>query len=923
VFGHLRKRGSFEDYLLAMAEASQRAGTRLHIVARLLVEPTVGAALEDRGVTVQCVSDEDLNSQSFFARTVARLRPGLVHCHFGSPSTSLALISKMLLVKRFVTRRGRKLGRQGQHGRRTFGGPVRLAFAFAFLLLFGAASPGAENWTPENGRTPVDIRPADPLAVHPGDTLVIRGVVSGEGPASVTLRIDDGKSGDYASRVNEERLLPPGPFTWHFPIAGAKTPGGRVLDANDVRRLMLFEPKGQARIAVEGVALEAGPKLPDGVAGFSLGASDAPLIGGLERLAPGDTRLAGHAVAIRRPGPDPVVGNGIAGIERLRLAWPKGRAHVSLWIEDVGEWENLPHPLQRRVRVNGFDVVYVNPTPQQWVDERYLAGRDREAGPNDDAWTAYGRYRGGLVSADVDVGDDGLTIELAGDGAPSTYLSAVVIEPEGRTTAVAAVDAARRQWMVENFPVLPTPKAPSVPTFGSGVASSPGPIEVTLARGTGGRLAFAVQGSSVDEYPKIAIAAPALDGAKLDLGLYASQQRLERTSTDSSLLERTGDFMRGEPESLPIRPGEPRSYLAWASAPTDAAPGSYHGSIAFELKGRTIVVPLVVKVLPVTLPEARSPAGFYLDEAPHLLWFDEMRGDRARQLGCDLATLRGFGVLGDAPGLATPDGASVNQFVDDARLARDLGVAEPWLAYAPLKRLIASGGVDAAAAEVQRASERLSKDGLPSPVWALFDEPGNFGGGDQGAVAAAAKLRAAVPGVKLAGQFNNPSDRSYLPAIDVAVVNPGFGVDAATIASLGAAGHEVWLYNTGAPRFTAGVWLWRTHASRYLQWHARMPTADPFDPTDGREGDVQVFPPMPQVCGSRQDIDVKLVEMAEGLVDQRWLQWLAQRSEPQARALAARIDRDTLPDWASAAANGARKSEAIREEIVNVAQSLK
>jgi glycosyltransferase involved in cell wall biosynthesis len=102
VFGHLRKRGSFEDYLLAMAEASQRAGTRLHIVARLLVEPTVGAALEDRGVTVQCVSDEDLNSQSFFARTVAGLRPGLVHCRFGSPSTSLALISKMLLVKRFV-----------------------------------------------------------------------------------------------------------------------------------------------------------------------------------------------------------------------------------------------------------------------------------------------------------------------------------------------------------------------------------------------------------------------------------------------------------------------------------------------------------------------------------------------------------------------------------------------------------------------------------------------------------------------------------------------------------------------------------------------------------------------------------------------------------------------------------------------------
>ena len=217
----------------------------------------------------------------------------------------------------------------------------------------------------------------------------------------------------------------------------------------------------------------------------------------------------------------------------------------------------------------------------------------------------------------------------------------------------------------------------------------------------------------------------------------------------------------------------------------------------------------------------------------------------------------------------------------------------------------------------------LKGAGLPAPVWALFDEPGNFGGGETAAIATAAKLHTAAPGLRLGGQFNNPADRKYLDAVDVAIVNPGFGVDVGTIGELKASGRETWLYNTGAPRFTAGVWLWRTGAARYVQWHARMPTADPYDPTDGREGDVQVFPPMPEVCAANEDIDVALMEMAEGLVDQRWLQWLGSRPEPQAKALMASILRETPADWASASKDGAARAASIRDSIMTLARRLK
>jgi glycosyltransferase involved in cell wall biosynthesis len=102
VFGNLRKRGSFEDYLVTAAQASAAAAVRLHVVTRPLVDPSVRAALEGCGVTVQGVPDESLDSSIFFIRTVAQLRPDLVHCHFGSPSTSLAFIAKALGVRRFV-----------------------------------------------------------------------------------------------------------------------------------------------------------------------------------------------------------------------------------------------------------------------------------------------------------------------------------------------------------------------------------------------------------------------------------------------------------------------------------------------------------------------------------------------------------------------------------------------------------------------------------------------------------------------------------------------------------------------------------------------------------------------------------------------------------------------------------------------------
>jgi hypothetical protein len=157
-------------------------------------------------------------------------------------------------------------------------------------------------------------------------------------------------------------------------------------------------------------------------------------------------------------------------------------------------------------------------------------------------------------------------------------------------------------------------------------------------------------------------------------------------------------------------------------------------------------------------------------------------------------------------------------------------------------------------------------------------------------------LRRAAPSARLAAQLNTPADLKLAGLFDVAVVNDGFGLDLPALRTV-AKGRELWLYNTGQPRLTAGLWLWRSPASRYTQWHARMPTADPLDPTDGREGDVQMVFPSTQTCPADPTIHRDLLEMAEGVVDQRWLLWLATQADAKARVLLEQIHHSTGETW--------------------------
>ena len=422
--------------------------------------------------------------------------------------------------------------------------------------------------------------------------------------------------------------------------------------------------------------------------------------------------------------------------------------------------------------------------------------------------------------------------------------------------------------------------------------------------------------------PTVVLSPPTNQAIALPGLVWAGQTRLERRGAGDTVLALGNSLLSGTPERLPLVAGQPRTYEIWIDVPASTPPGLYNGGLLIGGSGQDTLVPVQVEVLPVKLPPAAKPAGFYVDEAPHLTWFDAFAGDRDRQAQCDLAFLSRLGLNGSAPPLATPTGTP-GAFEADMRRAAGAGIASGWLAYAPAKRMLERDGVGGSAAMIGRLERELREGGLPPPLWSLADEPGNPGRAGASLRDWIAAIRKQAPGARIAAQLNSPKDQPLIASFDTVLLNNGYGLDKAILADAKARGADVWLYNTDRPRTSAGIWLWITSASRYVQWHARMPTADPLDPTDGREGDVSAFLPTRGVCQGVPSIDRSMLEMADGVVDQRWLAWLSEANTASAKALRQQLW-DTLPSrWAAAATLSESDLQAIRSSIIEVSRGVR
>lgn len=728
-------------------------------------------------------------------------------------------------------------------------------------------------WAGVGMAAPLPLYRDHPFPVDaPAQDMVITGVNHAPQPVTLVLRLDAADSVNYRSRVNEERLLPPGPFSLRLPAGSLKRSNGRPFDLRGTQRLFLFtEPAGAVEADI--VLVPAPPPFAGGIALDAGPADQAPALG-FERLAPDDPRLAGmRLVAVRRTGSERLLADGIVGIDRLTLPVPPGRWHLKLWLEDPGEWETLPRVLVRTVWVNGEIADQRNVPLEDWISRRYLAAGGRDSPSLTLASEAFLARRGDVVEAFVTTAGEPVTVSF--EAPAPVYLAGLALVPataEGQA-ALAQLDQRRAEGFDADWPVW-SQAAPA--------AVWPDP---QLARGESRRLRLTLPPVSIP----LAIEPP----AAAEVQAWEARWTLDRAQAASQLLIPTTQNLLPLGTLEARHGGLPREITLWLTAKADAAPGRY--SLRLHLADQTIQH-LPFDILPGQLAAAEPRVGLYLDDAPLQVWRAEAGEDhRDAQYRCDAEFLRRLGLITLAPplDLRTPE-----------RVARLLAAsAPPWLAYAGLKRTLAAEGIDGGLSRLKGLDSYIA-EGLQREIfWSVADEPSNPQHGIDD-LAAAETLRATYPNLRLAAHLNAPADRVFLPKLDMALVNQGFGLDRTTLrmtrAALARPKAHLWIYNADHPRLAAGIWRWLTGADGYLQWHGQMPTADPFDPTDGREADFTLLLPRQTACPVLPGIDARLLDLAEAVQDSRWVATLAATDTPAARRLLAHI-RDHMGDRWNAA----------------------
>ena len=768
--------------------------------------------------------------------------------------------------------------------------------------------------------------PADQL-------LVVRGENLTEEPILLVVRIDDHNSTDYFSRFNVERKIAPGRFELSFATDQLLRSNSRkeALNLNNLKAMYIFEANEKA-FRIDSVTTQQRKTTPKHIIAYDLGSE--PLDGtiGISAKNSGALQLIGMIRTVNRPGSDPWIRDGIAGIDKLRLPLDSGIWRVHLFREDIGEWENLPRQQNLDVRVK--DKIFQSPVkmerPQSWYHNRYLSFYSHEA--LIDPWEDIVRHRGLVQTFDLLHDGAVLELEFLGSSPQERFLSGLLLEKLDQDSTVNETKTSAKDWLEnqrkkyfkqhwfveqseEHFPGINFGDSHSIIMAEN--EKNRVTIRFAVAEKQQAKLDLKVpQGFKVESH--YSVSRWYREGSSNTL--FKSRRHLKALNTDHVFEGGAHEVILGievDPDENNASVRHLPATLAVFLNPVLLTPERDNRvrSVVGDRQRRKMNIQLMNTGI--QLRNDVANVGIYLDDAPHLTWFPEWQNYPIAQTYCDLRYLSSTGLKALAPPLVTPTKDKLEQWQTQLKLYEKFYPHETLLAYTPFKRL--KSYIDGPSLEkylewlyaTQPESKRIS--------WSLADEASadSFAHIRQDS----RRLHSANQNAKTAGQLNNPEQDILTNDLDLVLINHGFGINEEVFSRY--SDKEVWLYNMPRFRMAAGFYLWRTGAQGYVQWHGRMPTANPYDPTDGREADYQFFPPSHEACSLQPDIDRRLFDLAQGRNDGRWLHWLQGQGSPEARLLSKKIREAVSEDWSKASTITELQLDQWMIQIKKLAWSLK
>lgn len=802
--------------------------------------------------------------------------------------------------------------------------------------------------------------------IESGQQLRISGVNESDDSARLLIRIDSHRSSNYFTRFNREQLLPKGEFSFTLSLDNLRTERKQPFGSDEIRKLFLSTLNG--KISWQAVSLEPSPKLPAGLIGWDFGPQDQAKAAGFQQVSyplsadniQQGIRLKGTIRNRNRPYFDPALADGFEGLTQLSLPLENGLWKVRLWVDDIGEWEYLPHALERAITINGQPVLLQKLDAQQWLSQYYLNQPQLPDKPSQSAnkegwlkqlqnafWSSFARERGHPVDALIEVKDQRLNLAFSSPDTAGRFISALLVSPANNLEQLAAgkqafeaYDQQRLARFQEQWPVIANPqmaqylpKAISAPLSASSVASARSETlhwadreEITL------RL----------NIPKDAGQLQRVNLPLKNLKLFRVQTGLRRAGGQEKALQPqlflhpidpddppevtshsqqwviTGQVQFAEDLFQNAKPGFQvvglNTGLESPVADTSTGTGTDTGLTFSHLQ-----IPLTIKRLPLELPSASKPVGIYLDYAPHLSWFQY--DEQQSQADCDYKVLRELGLTGVAPALPTPVKGAEARFKRAAQSPLLQGLLPPFPAYTPVKRLLTDNSQQARDSALIQLDKL--KNTFPLLIWSLADEPGLHLKSDEKLDLFRSQLKQTLPEARVLAQLNHSHHDQLSSQYDAVLINQGYGLNSQRLASLKQADTQTYLYNLPHLRFASGLYLWRSGAEGFWQWHGRMPTAHPYDPTDGREDDVQMLMPTVEVC-QPPVLHSSLLGIRQGINDLRWLEWLMQNANQDidSAILLQQIRQQISLDWSRNTEKESIKNNQLTHNLISQIKQL-
>ncbi len=770
-------------------------------------------------------------------------------------------------------------------------------------------------------KSPPFIHTFQQTSLDSGTELIINGANESDRQQTLIIRIDNQSSSNYHSRVNEEFTLTPGPFELVLPLSGLRTSDGKPFK-QPYSKLFIFGADEWSGIKLKKILISSANKLPEKTLALDFGSNTSAAFPGFESVSKSSPYITGKVTERSRASGDSLIQDGIAGINNLQIPWPDGQWKLSLWTQDQGEWEYLPHFLTRQIIANGTTIIDEKRTREQWINEVYLAGNKKEGGIAGDPWALIGERRSGFISKNINVSGGMVNIALKGNY-DAKYLSALVLEPLDGIFA-QATQAKRRERFLSKWPVASTPYNPPESLSLQDISQQVKDNEAFYisARDSILNLTFEIESPVDDTAPVIIVSPPkSSDGKSLKVTTRYGHWHYERPTPNATSLILDDSYLRADMKSIELSNKKPRRLHVQVKVPSEAFSGDYSGKIQLFSRGELRLLDYKVRVLPIILPELESSVGLYLEPAPYYQWFKPLKSQASIATTCDLSLMDSHGFSTVAPALATPDSKkSRRQFVAQMKKIKSFGFDGEILAYTPLKRLLKQKNVSEVASDLTKLNLLLKKNDISNIYWSIFDEPANNHFSQIQSTTELLKKEHRT--FNTAGHMNSRRQEKLAPLSDLLLINHGVEVSAGNIKRF-QLNSRIWLYNMPRPRLAAGVYLWRSGANGYLQWHGRMPTADPFDPTDGREGDVLYIYPSANGCPTAMDIHRRFIDLHEATIDLRWLQWLEAEKSPEAIELRRTIRKSIPSQWNDAAIVTNKELMEIRRQVVSLSRQQK